>query len=290
MQKLLVAAVFAALPLLSVPVAAATPPAPAPKAAAAQPADAAIDQALAGKHRSEANRARDVYRHPKQTLGFFGVSPEQNIIEITPGGGWYTEVLAPLTHGKGHLTAAVVDPTSAKSDNAKKYYTRTNQEFADKLAADKELYGEVKTVAFDISAPKFGPDGAADVVLTFRNVHNWLGSNSEQAMFNGFFAALKPGGTLGVVEHRAKPGTSRDDSKKSGYMDVDFVKTLAKNAGFELAAESEINANPKDTKDYEGGVWTLPPTYGAGDKDREKYKAIGESDRMTLRFVKPKAK
>ncbi len=284
MQKLLIAAVLATLPLLSSPVAALSPVNPAAAA------DAAIDQALAGKHRSEANRARDAYRHPKQTLGFFGVTPDQTIIEITPGGGWYTEVLAPMTHGHGHLTAAVVDPASAKSDNAKKYYTRSNQEYADKLKAEPALYGEVKTVAFDLNAPKFGPDGGADVVLTFRNVHNWLGSDSEQKMFDGFFAALKPGGTLGVVEHRAKPGTSRDDSRKSGYMDVEFVKGLAKKAGFELAAESEINANPKDTKDYEGGVWTLPPTYGAGDKDREKYKAIGESDRMTLRFVKPKAK
>lgn len=256
---------------------------------AVQAEEVTLDSVLAGSHRSEANKARDQYRHPKQTLEFFGVKPSMHVIEITPGGGWYTEVLAPWLKGRGTLTAAVVDPASAKSDGAKKYYTKSNADFAAKLAADPGNYSEVKTVQFAMGSAKFGEPGSADAVLTFRNVHNWTSAKADGDMFNAFFNVLKPGGVLGVVEHRAAPGTSAEASAKSGYIAQDYVVKLAKEAGFTLEAESEVNANPKDTKDHPGGVWSLPPTFGQGDKDREKYAAIGESDRMTLRFRKPAA-
>jgi len=256
-------------------------------AATAASIDARIDQALAGPHRSAENSARDAYRHPKQTLAFFGLKPGMSVLEITPGGGWYTEVLAPALKGNGTLTAALVDPSTLASEGARNYYTRNNQKYRDKLAADAANYGEVKVVEISQSEPKFAPEGSYDLVLTFRNVHNWTGAKADGAMFKGFFAALKPGGTLGVVEHRAKAGATMEESFKSGYLPTDYVVKLATDAGFKLDAQSEVNANPKDTKDYPGGVWTLPPSLGEKDKDKEKYLAIGESDRMTLRFVKP---
>lgn len=249
-----------------------------------------IDTVLAGSHRSDANKARDPYRHPKQTLEFFGIKPDMQVIEITPGGGWYTEVLGPWLGSHGSLTAAVVDPASASSDGAKNYYTKSNAEFAAKLAADPKNYAGVKTVAFQMGAAKFGDPGSADAVLTFRNVHNWTAAKADADMFNGFFNVLKAGGVLGVVEHRAAKGTSAEASAKSGYIAQDYVVKLATDAGFVLEAESEINANPKDTKDHPKGVWTLPPNFALGDKDREKYAEMGESDRMTLRFRKPGGK
>ena len=258
-------------------------------AGSAVASDVTIDSVLAGSHRAEANKARDVYRHPKETLAFFSVEPTMNVIEITPGGGWYTEVLAPWLKGRGTLTAAVVEPASASSEGARAYYAKNNQAFADKLAADAANYGEVKTVAFAMGKANFGAADSADAVLTFRNVHNWTGAKADGDMFKGFFNVLKPGGVLGVVEHRAAPGTSAEASAKSGYIAQEYVVSLATAAGFVLEAESEINANAKDTKDYEGGVWALPPSLRHGDKDREKYVAIGESDRMTLRFRKPAA-
>jgi len=245
-----------------------------------------LDDALAGSHRSEANRARDAWRHPKETLAFFGVTPNMHVVEITPGAGWYTEVLAPWLKEHGQLTAAVVDPASSKSEGARNYYTKNNQAFADKLAADAANYGAVKTVVFSMGKANFGADGSADAVLTFRNVHNWTAAQADADMFRAFHAVLKPGGVLGVVEHRAAPGTSAEASAKSGYIAQEYVVKLATDAGFALEAESEVNANPKDTRDHEGGVWALPPSLRHGDKDREKYVAIGESDRMTLRFRK----
>lgn len=246
-----------------------------------------LDEVLAGSHRSEANKARDAWRHPKETLAFFGIEPTMKVIEITPGGGWYTEVLAPWIKGQGALIAANVDPASAKSEAAKNYYAKSNKAYADKLAADPDNYVEVSTIEFKMGDANFGPDGSADAVLTFRNVHNWTSSGADADMFRAFHAVLKPGGVLGVVEHRAAPGTSAEASAKSGYIAQEYVVKLATDAGFVLEAESEINANPKDTRDHEGGVWALPPSLRHGDKDREKYVAIGESDRMTLRFRKP---
>jgi len=242
-----------------------------------------LDQVLAGDWRSPDHKARDVYRHPKATLQFFGVRPDQTIIEITPGGGWYSEVLAPLLHDNGHYIAAIAKPAGEGEAS------RDKSGLQAKFAADAAHYGKAQIVEFDPKAPVFGAPGSADVVLTFRNVHNWVEADTAPLMFKAFFAALRPGGVLGVVDHRAADNASLESIKDSGYLPTNYVVKLATDAGFKLEEKSEINANPKDTKDYPKGVWTLPPTLTLGDQDRAKYLAIGESDRMTLRFVKPAA-
>ena len=240
-----------------------------------------LDSVLAGSWRSPANRARDVYRHPKATLQFFGVRPDRTVIEITPGGGWYAEILAPLLHDNGHYIAAEKAPAAdseARSDDSA---------LRRKFAADATHYGNARIVQFDPKAPVLGAPASADLVLTFRNVHNWVMAGTAPTMFKAFFAVLKPGGVLGVVDHRAADGASLEAVKHSGYLPTAYVVKLATEAGFTLDESSEINANPKDTRDYPKGVWTLPPTLTLGEQDRAKYLAIGESDRMTLRFVKP---
>jgi predicted methyltransferase len=236
---------------------------------------------LAGSWRAPENVARDGYRHPQQSLQFFGLGPQQTVIEITPGNGWYSELLAPLLKENGQYIAAVQAPTV--SDNARK----SEEKLKNKFAAEPAQYAKAQVLEFDPKAPVFGQPGSADAVLTFRNVHNWVLADTAPLVFQGFFKVLKPGGVLGVVDHRAKDGASLEDIKHSGYLTTDYVVKLATDAGFKLEAQSEINANPKDTKDYPEGVWTLPPALTLGDKDRAKYVAIGESDRMTLRFVKP---
>jgi predicted methyltransferase len=241
-----------------------------------------LDQVLAGSWRSDKNKARDPYRHPKQTLEFFGLKPGMNLIELTPGAGWYAEILAPLQKGSGGYVAAIVTPKKPQGEAAEDKDTLRK-----KFAADPERYGEAKVIEFDLHAPKLGPPNSADMVVTFRNVHNWVMADAAPAMFKACFDVLKPGGVLGVTDHRAKPGADLESIKKSGYLPEDLVIKLATDAGFRLVAKSEINANPKDTKDYPEGVWTLPPTLALGDKDRARYLAIGESDRMTLKFVKP---
>ncbi|WP_199098554.1 class I SAM-dependent methyltransferase [Dyella sp. ASV21] len=242
-----------------------------------------LDQVLAGSWRSPENKARDVYRHPKATLQFFGIRPDLTVIEITPGGGWYSEILAPLLRDNGHYIAALIKPTGEGEANRDRSGLRA------KFAADAEHYGKAQIVEFDPKAPSFGAPGSADLVLTFRNVHNWVMADNAPAMFKAFYAALRPGGVLGVVDHRAADTASLESVKQSGYLPTHYVVKLATDAGFKLEESSEINANPKDTKDYAKGVWTLPPTLQLGDQDRAKYQAIGESDRMTLRFVKPEA-
>ena len=244
-----------------------------------------LDQVLAGSWRSPENKARDVYRHPKATLQFFGIRPDLTVIEITPGGGWYSEILAPLLRDNGHYIAAINKPKPSGDGEA----TRNLTGLRAKFAADAEHYGKAQVVEFDPKAPSFGAPGSADLVLTFRNVHNWVMADTAPAMFKAFYAALRPGGVLGVVDHRAADNASLDTVKESGYLPTSLVVKLATDAGFQLEDKSEINANPKDTKDYAKGVWTLPPTLTLGDQDRAKYLAIGESDRMTLRFVKPGA-
>ncbi|MEB0046305.1 MULTISPECIES: methyltransferase [unclassified Pseudomonas] len=236
---------------------------------------------LAGTWRAPQNAARDAYRHPQQTLQFFGLRANQSVIEITPGGGWYSELLAPLLKDQGTYIAAVQAPSV--SDNARKSYATLRQKFADTPAQ----YAKTQMVEFDPKAPVLGKPGSADTVLTFRNVHNWVLADTAPLMFESFFKVLKPGGTLGVVDHRARDGASLDEIKHSGYLTTAYVVKLATAAGFKLEDQSEINANLNDTKDYPEGVWTLPPALTLGDKDRAKYVAIGESDRMTLRFVKP---
>lgn len=252
-------------------------------AAIAAPAVAAgpFDAAIAGTWRKDADKARDPYRHPAETLKFLGVKPGQTVVEISPGGGWYTEILAPAMKGNGKYVAALANPLA--SVNA----ARSVENFKAKYA-DKAIYGEIGIGVFGKGVADIVEPGSADVVLTFRNVHNWHMGGWDQEAFNAFFKALKPGGTLGVVEHRLPEDRPDADMKKSGYMKASHVKMLAEKAGFKLAGSSEVNANKKDTKDYPDGVWTLPPTFQLKDQDRAKYAAIGESDRMTLKFVKPR--
>lgn len=260
---------------------ASAPPAePLPPVVVADPFDAI----LLGAHRSDENKARDAYRHPRETLAFFRIHPSMTVIEITPGGGWYTDILAPYLRGAGKLIAATWDTSAA---DAPAYYQRANQALADKLAKHPDVLDRVEMRPFDTKAPKFGDAGSADAVLTFRNVHNWTMAGNDGDYFKAFFDVLKPGGVLGVVEHRAQAGTTVEETKESGYLTEDYVIGLATAAGFVLEEKSEVNANPKDSKDHPEGVWTLPPNFALKDVDREKYAAIGESDRMTLRFRKP---
>lgn len=241
----------------------------------------ALKAAVAAPTRTPANVARDRYRHPAETLAFFGVKPTDRVVEIWPSGGWYTEILAPYTAKGGAYTAAAPWPKGVGG--------------VQKLqAANPTTYAKVKLAAFPATgAPADAPrvaDGSADVVLTFRNVHNWRfgGADRAQTAFNEMFRMLKPGGTLGVVEHRLPENRDAAAEEKSGYMKTSSVIAFAEKAGFKLEARSEINANPKDTADWPQGVWTLPPNYALKDVDRAKYAAIGESDRMTLRFRKPR--
>ena len=277
----LVAALAASQPLFAASPASATETTPAISAADA----AALDAALKGDWRDPKNSARDVYRHPKETLAFFGVTPSQTVVEITPCGGWYSEVLAPYLKASGRYVAAVVDPATV-AEKSRNYYQRGVDGLQKKFADGPAQFDKAVMVKYDPAAPVFGAAGSADVVLTFRNVHNWRSANQAEGMFKGFFAVLKPGGVLGVVEHRANQDVAANDD--SGYVSEAQVIALAEAAGFRLAAKSEINANPKDTKDHPNGVWTLPPSNNHPEADRAKYQAIGESDRMTLRFVKPR--
>lgn len=242
---------------------------------------------LSGSHRSDTNRARDVYRHPVETLSFFGVKPNHTVVEVTPAPGWYTEVLAPLLKPNGQYIAALMSPEGL-SERGANYTKKRLAEYQDKLAKDAANYDKVKLMQFVQKSPNFGPDGSADVVLTFRNVHNWVDGGNHVAMFKAMYAVLKPGGVLGVVDHRADP---KNDFKKAldlGYLPEAFVIAELEKVGFKLDGKSDVNNNPKDTKDYAQGVWTLPPVLALKDADRAKYLAIGESDRFTLRFVKPK--
>jgi predicted methyltransferase len=255
-----------------------TPPAPPRDAATA----AAIEAVLAGDHRSAENRARDPYRHPLDTLLFFGIKPEMTVVEVWPGsGGWYTEVLAPLLAERGKLYAALMPPTP---DN--EYVTAGRKSFADKLAARPDLYGKVTVTSFGPGDFNIAPPGSADMVVTFRNIHNWMSLGFEKEAFAEMNRALKPGGILGVVEHRGAADKPQDPRAATGYVNEQYAIDLAIAAGFELVARSEINANPRDTKDHDQGVWTLPPNYRLGNRDRAKYEAIGESDRFTLKFRK----
>jgi predicted methyltransferase len=246
---------------------------------------AALDAALAGAWRDPKNSARDGYRHPRETLAFFGVTPTQTVIEITPGGGWYSEILAPYLRAGGRYVAAVWDDAIAGQP---KYRYALNTALRAKFAGNAAVYGTPSVQVFDPGAPVFGPAGSADTVLTFRNAHNWVSDGNAEAYFQAFFAVLKPGGTLGVVDHRAQPGTDLARMKTSGYLTEALVIALANDAGFVLEAQSEVNANPRDTAEHPNGVWTLPPANRHDPADDAKYQAIGESDRMTLRFRKPR--
>jgi predicted methyltransferase len=251
-------------------------------------APAGVDQqalaaAVAAPTRSEANRARDKYRHPAETLAFFGIKPTDTVVELWPGGGWYTEILAPYLSAKGRLVAAA--PAG-----------RATEGLAKRLDANPTHYGKVERANFPsvLGGTPVAP-GTADAVLTFRNVHNWrMGymqaekTDYSEAAFKEIYAMLKPGGVLGIEDHRLPESASAERERASGYIKVSTVRRLAEAAGFRFVGASEVNANPKDTADWPDGVWTLPPTLAKGDADREKYVAIGESDRMTLKFMKPK--
>lgn len=238
-----------------------------------------LKESIESDHRSPENILRDVYRNPYETLKFFRISPEMTVVELSPGRGWYTEILAMYMYDYGELIAAPYNPSLGG------YAERSFNNFKAKLDSD-EVYKKVKiSYIFE----KIAEDNSVDAVLTFRNLHNWLKDDAQNAklIFDQSYLALKPGGLFGIVEHRANPGTSLSDMYKSGYVTEELTIKLAKQAGFELIDRSEVNKNSKDTKDYPTGVWTLPPTYYLKDLDRDKYKNIGESDRMTLLFQKP---
>jgi len=236
--------------------------------------DKDLAAAIAGSHRNPENVARDGVRHPQEELEFFGIKPNMTVLEINPGGGYWTEILAPYLKDHGHYTV---------SGDA----TRDIAPLKARIAISPELYGKIAITEFNGGDQEVAPQGSADFVLTFRNIHNWMRAGTAEAAFRAFYRALKPGGILGVEEHRASAEEPQDPQAKSGYVRQDYAIALAGKAGFKLIGSSEVNANPKDSKDYPQGVWTLPPTYRLGDQDRDKYAAIGESDRFVLKFEKP---
>lgn len=242
--------------------------------------DAALAKAIAAPTRTPALVERDQYRHPQEELEFFGIRPDMTVVEIAPGGGYWTEILAPYLHDKGVLYTAIA-PRSA-GDRAAQYYDKWQ-----KKLADAPVYGKVKITELGGGVFEPAPAGSADMVVTFRNVHNWMGSGTADEVFASFYKALKKGGVLGVEEHRAATDKPQDPKAQSGYVREDYTIALAQKAGFKYVGKSEILANPKDTKDWPRGVWTLPPTLALGDQDREKYLAIGEADNFVLKFVKP---
>lgn len=250
--------------------------------AGAAHADDALKAAIASKDRTPANAARDAARHPYETLTFFGIKPNMTVVELSPGGGWYTEILAPYLRDKGKLIAAGESPTSAQ-DDARRYAARLTE----KLSSNTAMYGKVERGVFEVPTTySFAKPASVDMVVTFRNLHNWIGEGDDKVkeIFKSVHTALKPGGVFGVVDHRAP--ASKPVKADSGYLHEAHVIKLIEAAGFKLAAKSEINANPKDTADHNKGVWSLPPSLANKDVDREKYLAIGESDRMTLKFIK----
>ncbi|MDY0885245.1 class I SAM-dependent methyltransferase [Dongia soli] len=274
-SRLVLAVMLLAMPLL-----------PACSSTSSDPdtaSDIKLQSLIAGPQRSEKNTRRDVYRHPYETLTFFGLRDDMTVVEIDPGSGaWWTEILAPYLrdHGQYYAAGPAADDTSAEA-------VSNRGGFAAKLASNPALYDKVKVTEFAGDRHDIAPPGTADMVLTFRNLHNWIADGSAEANLNAFYRALKPGGILGIEDHRGRADQPQDPEAASGYVREDYAIALVEKAGFKFVAESEVNANPKDTKDYPAGVWTLPPTLRLKDKDRAKYLAIGESDRFTLKFVKP---
>ncbi len=246
---------------------------------------AAIAAILASKLRAPANVARDKQRHPQETLDFFGVQPNMTVIDIGPGEGWYTEILAPALAKKGKYLATGGDP-NGPPDTRGTFYA---QRFRSFMETSPELYGKGETIVIDGKAPHLPQEGTVDMVLIMRGVHGMVNGGTWEKWLKEITKSLKPNGVLGIEEHRAKADADPKEAAKNGYVPEKFVIDTATAAGLTLDRKAEMNANPKDTKDYAEGVWTLPPTFELGDKDHEKYAAIGESDRMTLRFVKKPA-
>jgi predicted methyltransferase len=245
-------------------------------------ADAALEKAVADPRRTAAFRDRDTYRHPVGELEFFGLRPDATVVEIWPSGGYWTEILGPYLHDHGKLYAA-----GSPSDTGKESTDKARAKFQAKLDADPARFGTVKVTEFGQDHYDIAPAGSVDFVLTFRNLHNWMAGGYAEAAMAGFFKALKPGGVLGIEDHRAPTTKPQDPKAANGYVRQDYAIELAKKAGFEFVGASEIDANPKDTKDWPEGVWTLPPAFALGDKDKEKYAAIGEADNLVLKFRKP---
>ena len=249
--------------------------------------------AVAGDWRTPADKARDVWRHPRQSLGFWGAAPGSTVIEFWPGSGWYTDILGPfLTATHGVLYAANLEADQPGEPAARAVV----EAYRRKLAARPDLYGAVRQTVFGPHSGPVAPAGSADLALFLRNLHNWMAAGLAEKAFRDAFAALKPGGVLGIEEHRARSGSVQDAAASSGYVQEAYVKQMAREAGFVFTGSSEINANPKDTRDHPFGVWTLPPTRRSAPAgrppnplfDHRRYDAIGESDRMTLRFAKPR--
>ena len=235
-------------------------------------ADDALKAAIAGTQRTPVNAQRDAARHPYETLDFFGIKPNMTVVEISPGGGWYTEILAPYLRKDGKLILA------GAGTNLKK-----------KLEATPAIYDAATVTTIDFTKPiSYAPKNTVNLVLTFRNVHNWISTSdaAAKAIFQSAYDVLKVGGVFGVVEHRLPASEKQDEKASTGYVHEAYVIKLAESVGFKLAGKSEINANAKDTANHENGVWALPPTFANRDKDKAKYQEIGESDRMTLKFVK----
>ena len=236
-----------------------------------------LESAISSNDRTESFKARDIYRHPFETINFFQIKPNMTVLELSPGGGWYTEIFANYLHEPGNLIAAHFNPNSTRE-----YFKNSRERFEEKISSSP-IYQNVSIV--DLNS-NLATSETVDAVVTFRNLHNWIGQQMDD-IFLASYKALKPGGLLGVVEHRANEGTSIEVMKKTGYVTEEYAISMITKHGFEFVASSEINANPKDSKDHIKGVWTLPPTLRLKEKDKEKYLSIGESDRMTLLFRKP---
>lgn len=246
---------------------------------------AALTAMVAGVHRRPASPERDHDRHPVETFDFYGLEPGMTVLEFAPGEAWFTELLAPVLAKKGKLYATTTDPNGPPQERMTFYAQR----FKAFLERSHEVYGKVEPLLIVPTAPKIGLDGKLDMVVMMRAMHGVVNAGQLDKWLAEMHKALKPNGILAIEQHRAKPDAVPEQSSKKGYLPEKWVVEKVEAAGFKLVAKSEINANPKDTKDYPDGVWTLPPTYRLGDKDRARYKEIGESDRMTLRFVKPAA-
>lgn len=256
---------------------------PAKRESAQVAAHESLREVVAGDHRSAAERARDAYRHPVETLEFFGIAPDMEVVELWPFGGWYAGILAPYLRDQGIYYAAAMDPETASTREL-----RYNEDLERLFSTRPDLYSKVRMSVLAKGKMEIAPPGTADLVVSFRNIHNWVWAGMEKEVFAAAFRALKPGGVLGIVEHRHNDPLFEPREPGQGYVGEEYAVRLIESVGFRLAGRSHINDNPRDTKDYPRGVWTLPPTFAEGSRDRDHYAAIGESDRFTLKFIKPR--
>jgi predicted methyltransferase len=244
--------------------------------------DPQIRHAVAAPTRSGKFVARDSARHPAEELSFFGVTPRSTVVEIWPGGGYWTQILAPLLHDHGTYYVAMGSPDGGREES----HFALSPAFRQMLDSDPAIYGRVKLTLFGAHHPELAPAGTADLVLTFRNLHNWMAEGDAAAMLAAIRTALKPGGILGIEDHRGNRAIPQDPKAAKGYVRQDYAVALVERAGFTLVGSSEMNANPRDTADWPKGVWTLPPVLAMGTVDRAKYQAIGEADNFVLKFRK----